>query len=114
MPLGSPPWGGAGYASFGGNDWSAFIVERGEIYDSIRDAGITGFTIVAGDRHSFWAGLPSKSLPPKSFEPVGVEFVVGPISSPGTVEATEHGLKDDAPLRGMYLADRPGAPKLSV
>ncbi len=111
LPPGSPPWGGAGYASFGGNDWSTFIVERGELYDAIREAGITGFTIVAGDRHSFWAGLPSKSLPPKSFEPVGVEFVVGSISSPGTIEAAEHGLKKDVPLRGMYLADRPGEAK---
>ena len=31
---------------------------------SIRDAGITGFATVAGDRHSFWAGLAAKALPP--------------------------------------------------
>ena len=30
--------------------------ERGEIYDLVRDAKITGFAIVSGDRHSFWAG----------------------------------------------------------
>ena len=111
LPPGSPPWGGAGFATLGGNDWSVFVAERGEIYDAVRDAGVTGLAIVAGDRHAFWAGLPSKSLPPKSFEPVGVEFVVGAISSPGTIESAEHRLAKDVPLRGMYLADRPGAAK---
>src|SRR5581483_7161754 len=58
LPPGSPSWGGAGYASFGGGDWSTLIAERGEICDAVRDAGITGLVIVAGDRHAFWAGLP--------------------------------------------------------
>ncbi|MEQ1832938.1 MAG: alkaline phosphatase D family protein [Candidatus Eisenbacteria bacterium] len=111
LPPGSPAWGGAGYASLGGGDFSERITERGEIYDTVRDAGITGFAIVAGDRHAFWAGRPSKSLPPQPFEPVGVEFVTGSISSPGLIESAEHRLKKDVPLRGMYLADRPGAAK---
>jgi alkaline phosphatase D len=111
LPEGSPPWGGAGYATFGGADWSGFVTERGEIFDAVRSAGMTGLAIVAGDRHSFWAGLPSKSLPPQPFEPVGVEFVVGSISSPGVLEAAEHRLPKDTPLRGMYLADRAGASK---
>ena len=42
----------------------------------VRDEGITGFTIVAGDKHSFWAGYPSETLPPRPFEPVGVEMEV--------------------------------------
>ena len=56
------PWPGAGYAGFGGGDHSTAYVERGEIYDFVRDHGITGFATVAGDRHSFWAGLAAKSL----------------------------------------------------
>ena len=111
LPAGSPPWGGAGYASLRGDDWSGLITERGEIYDAVRNAGITGLAIVAGDRHAFWAGLPSKSLPPKPFEPVGVEFVTGSISAPGLLESAEHRLPKDVPLRGMYLRDRPGAEK---
>ena len=109
LPEGAPVWGGAGYATLGGSDWSTFIAERAEIFDAVRDAGITGFAIVAGDRHSFWAGLPSRSLPPKPFQPVGVEFVVGSISSPGVFEAAERGLPKETPLRGMYLAERTGA-----
>ncbi|HEU4387025.1 MAG TPA: alkaline phosphatase D family protein, partial [Blastocatellia bacterium] len=65
------PWPGAGYAGFGGGDHSAAYTERREVYDLVRDAGITGFATVAGDRHSFWAGLAAKALPPKKFDPVG-------------------------------------------
>ena len=105
----TPAWGGAGYATFGGSDWSTFITERNEIFDTVRTAGITGFAILCGDRHAFWAGLPSSSLPPKPFDPVGVEFVVGSVSSPGLIEATELTLGKDTPLRGMYYAERAGA-----
>ena len=48
--------------------------ERGEIYDLVRDSKITGFAIVSGDRHSFWAGYAAASLPPGKYEPVGVEL----------------------------------------
>ena len=99
-----PPWPGAGYATFGGGGWSGCLTERGEILDLVRDQGITGFAVVAGDRHSFWAGLTAKALPPRPVEPVGVEFITGSISAPGLVEALEHRLARDHPLRALYLA----------
>ena len=97
-------WPGAGFATFGGGGWSGCLTERAEIYDLVRDEGITGFAVVAGDRHSFWAGLMAKALPPKAFEPVGVEFITGSISAPGLVEAAEHRLAREHPLRALYLA----------
>jgi len=102
------PWPGAGYAGFGGGDHSSAYIERAEIYDFVARQGITGFATVAGDRHSFWAGLAAKSLPPKAFEPVGVAFVVGSISAPGMVEAMEHKFPKQHPLRPLFLADRNG------
>jgi alkaline phosphatase D len=99
-------WPGEGYASLGSGDWGTAYHERAEIFDAVRDAGITGFAIVAGDRHSFWAGLAARTLPPMAFEPVGVAFVGGSISSAGVVEAYEHTLKDQ-PLSPLLLA-RPG------
>jgi alkaline phosphatase D len=108
------PWPGAGYASFGGGDHSSAYLERGEIYDFIRSKGITGFATVAGDRHSFWAGLSAKALPPRPFEPVGIAFVTGSISAPGLVEALEHNLPADHPLRALFLVDRPGKPAPTV
>ena len=107
----SVPWPGAGYAGFGGGDHSTAYVERAEIYDLVRAAGITGFATVAGDRHSFWAGLAAKALPPAPFEPVGVAFITGSISAPGLPEALEHRFPKDHPLRALYLIDRPGRPK---
>jgi len=101
------PWPGGGYAGFGFGDHSTAYVERGKIYDFVREQGITGFVTVAGDRHSFWAGLAAKSLPPKPFEPVGVAFVTGSISAPGLVEALEHRLPKDHPLRALYLGQGP-------
>ena len=101
-------WPGQGYAGFGGGDHGACYVERAEIYDYVRSKGITGFATLAGDRHSFWAGLSAKALPPSKFEPVGVAFVVASICAPGLVEAEEHRLSKTHPLRALYLADLPG------
>lgn len=105
------PWPGAGYAGFdagfGGDGHSNAYIERSEIYDFVRDNGITGFATVAGDRHSFWAGLAAKALPPKAFEPVGIAFVTGSISAPGIVEALEHGLPKEHPLRSLFLGQGP-------
>lgn len=107
LPAGlTTPWPGAGYAGFGGGDHSSAYVERAEIYDLVRDAGITGFATVAGDRHSFWAGLAAKALPPAKFQPVGVAFITGSISAPGLVESFEHRFPKDHPLRPLFLADR--------
>lgn len=107
----SKSWPWAGYAGFGIQDWSTAYVERGEIYDFVREHGITGFTTVAGDRHSFWAGLAAKSLPPHPFSPIGVAFVTGSISAPGLVEALEHVLPEDHPLRALYVGQGPGDQK---
>jgi alkaline phosphatase D len=98
-------WPG-GYAILGGGDHGSAFVERGEIYDFIRDSKITGFAIVSGDRHSFWAGYAAKALPPKPFEPVGLSFIGGSLISPGAMEAYEHNLAKDHPLRPLFLADR--------
>ena len=109
------PWLGAGYAGFdagtGAGDHSTAFVERGEIYDFVRDHGITGFVTVAGDRHSFWAGLSTKGLPPHPFEPVGAAFVTGSISAPGIIEAFEHALPAGHALRPLFVGPGPGDPR---
>jgi alkaline phosphatase D len=105
------PWPGAGYAGFSGGDHSTAYVERAEIYSFVRGEGITGFATIAGDRHSFWAGLAAETLPPKAFEPVGVAYIVGSISAPGLVESLEHKLPKDHPLRALYLGRPPGSTK---
>jgi alkaline phosphatase D len=108
LPAGlTSTWPGAGFASMAGGSIASAITERGEIYDFVRDQGITGFAAVAGDLHSFWAGLAAKALPPRRFEPVGVAFVTGSISAPGTVEAFEHKISKKDPLRPLFLGQGP-------
>jgi alkaline phosphatase D len=110
LPAALGKWNGAGYGLMGTWDWGAMYHERAEIFDAVRDAGITGFAIVAGDRHSFWAGYAAKALPPAAFEPVGVTFVGGSISSVGSAEANEHSFKKDDPLRPLFVANINGGP----
>src|SRR4029079_8732162 len=99
------------YASMAsGFDWATAYMERAEIYDLVRDAKITGFAIVSGDRHTFWAGYATTDLPPGKFDPVGLSFVGASLSSAGTMEALEHSLPKDAPLRALFLADKPSGP----
>jgi alkaline phosphatase D len=108
LPAGvTKPWPGAGYAGFASGDHSTAYVERGEIYDFVRNHGITGFATVAGDRHSFWAGLAAKSLPPESFQPVGIAFVTGSISAPGLVEAFEHRFPKEHLMRPLFVGQGP-------
>jgi alkaline phosphatase D len=105
---GGKPWPASGYAISPMGDHGSAYVERGEIYDFILANRITGFVTVAGDRHSFWAGLAAKALPPRPFVPVGVAFVTGSISAPGVIEALEHVLPKDHPLRSLYVGEGPG------
>jgi alkaline phosphatase D len=115
LPPALGKWNGPGYGLLAVGDWGGTYHERAEIYDAVRDAGITGFAIVSGDRHSFWAGYAAKGLPPAAFEPVGVTFVGGSLCSPGMAEANEHNLKADNPLRPLYVANPGGgSPQATV
>lgn len=94
---------GAGY----GVTTGAYGLEHGEIFDMVKAEGITGLTIVAGDRHAFWAGLPSKHLPPRDFDPVAVEFVTGSISAQTLGEVQRLTMPKDRPLRPLNIHDKP-------
>ena len=103
-------WPGAGYAEMPLADFGSAYSERAEIYDFVLRERVTGFVTVAGDRHSFWAGLAAKALPPQDFEPVGIAFGTGSISAPGVVEAFEYKFPKDHPMRPLYLSGRDGKP----
>jgi alkaline phosphatase D len=92
-------------------DYGMAYSERAEIYDLVRDSKVTGFAIVSGDRHTFWAGYAASQLPPGKFEPVGLSFVGASLTSPGTMEAFEHTFPKAHPLRPLFLADRPDGAK---
>jgi alkaline phosphatase D len=93
-----PKWPGTGFAVANGGYYS----EHAQIYDVLRKKGVTGLAVVAGDKHSFWAGLTSADLPPRAYDPVGVEFVTGSISAQGLVEIGDRIVKPDHALRALY------------
>jgi alkaline phosphatase D len=100
LPAGlGPKWPGKGYGLINGG----FYSEHDEIFKAVRAHGVTGLAIVAGDKHSFWAGLSTADLPPRAYDPVAVEFVTGSISSLGMAEASPYVIKEDDPLRALYL-----------
>jgi alkaline phosphatase D len=84
-----------------------FLRDKDEIFDFIRDQEITGLCVVAGDRHAFHAGLASKALPPKKYEPLGVEFITGSISQQTLFEVLEVTMAKDHPMRMLHLVDQP-------
>ena len=93
-------WGSTEYSVYN----RSYLTEHAEIFGMIRDEGITGLAIVAGDKHSFWAGYPSENLPPRKFEPVGVEFITGSISQQGSAEVQLLTFPKDNPLRPLDVA----------
>ena len=99
-----PKWPGKGYGLINGG----YYAEHAEIFDAVKNAGVTGLAIVAGDKHSFWAGLATKDLPPRAFDPVGVEFITGSISALGFLEAAPTSIKPDHPLRTLFLGGKDG------
>src|SRR3954464_6721242 len=104
-------WPKTTYASMSSGDYGTAFRERAELYDLVRDEGTTGFAIVSGDRHSFWAGYATSELPPGKFDPVGLSFVGASLSRAGTMEAYEHSFSKTDPLRPLFLADRPDGAK---
>lgn len=94
----------AGYAVID----NRFLRDRDIIFDFIQQENITGLCIVGGDRHGFFAGLASKSLPPKKYQPVAVEFITGSISQQTLFEVMEVTMKKDHPKRVLHLVDQPG------
>lgn len=99
-------WPSAGYASFGDGDHGSAYIERARIYNFVRSEKITGFVTVAGDRHSFSAGLAAPTLPPKPFEPVGVAFITGSISTPSSADYLSDIVPPDHPFRPLYFVRR--------
>jgi alkaline phosphatase D len=110
-------WPVADYGQFADQDWAGYCTERNQILDFLKSEKITNFATLAGDRHSFQAGVLSTALPPKAFHPVGAEFVTGSISAPCFFEAMEYKLPKDHPLYGLYLykpaADAPVQPAMN-
>lgn len=96
-------WPTSGFGLSNTHDWSGYPTERAEILAAAEQGEVTNFVSLVGDRHAFFAGLVSPTLPPRDFRPVAAEFVVGSICTPTVTEAAAHALKPDHPLYSLYL-----------
>jgi len=85
----------------------SWTLEHREIFSMAREEGITGLAICVGDKHSFWAGYACETLPPRAFEPAGVEFVTGAITAQNAGEVQALTFPRDNRLRPFYVHDRP-------
>jgi alkaline phosphatase D len=96
-------WPGTGYAMLNGGNFH----DHDEIFDFVRKQDITGLAVVAGDKHSFWAGHLTKGVARGSYDPVGVEFVTGAVSQQGLAEVAEQGFTKDLAIKPLYVLDSP-------
>ena len=113
LPVGiTKAWPGAAYAGFGSGDHSTAFVERADIYDFVRDNGITGFATIAGDRHSFWAGYSTQNLfRRKNLNPLESLSSQAPSPLRGWWKRFEHNFPKQHPLRALFLGQGPADTK---
>ena len=103
-----PKWPSAGYALSGTDDWCGYPAERRELLNFAKSQGVTNLVSLVGDRHAFFTGYLSADIPPRGYDPVAVEFVVGSISTPSVFQAAEAVLPLDRPLSPLYLVKQNG------
>jgi len=99
-------WRGESYGVYGADDWLGYPTERAELLDFIQDEGVSNVVSITGDRHNFFAGYLSATLPPERYEPVAIEFTTSSITTPTSFEAAEYvfSRREDPPLE--YFAVR--------
>ena len=66
---------------------------------------------VGGERQRRETEIDRNAPPLLLFEAVGIAFVTGSISAPGVVEALEHRLPREHPLRPLFLGQSPADAK---
>jgi hypothetical protein len=80
-------WPASGYALVGPDDWSGYRTERAEILDFVRREGVAGLVSVAGDRHSFWAGVRQRATrPERSPNEMRISRPTFPSSTPAAMD----------------------------
>jgi alkaline phosphatase D len=63
------------------DQWDGYQQERNLIFNTIHSAGVKNFVAITGDLHTFLAGYLKRDFGNRFESPVGIEFMVGSISS---------------------------------
>lgn len=68
------------------DQWDGYPVERALIFKAIKEAQVKNFVTITGDLHTFVAGYQKSNFDDQNDPSVGVEFVVGSITSSNLAE----------------------------
>lgn len=63
------------------DQWDGYPAERADILGQIRDAGVKNFVVLSGDAHLYLASYLRTNFNNPAEAPMGVEFMVGAVSS---------------------------------
>lgn len=75
------------FAYFGFDQWDGYRVERADLLGQIKTAGVKNFVVLTGDAHLFMASYLRTDFNNLAEPPMGVEFLVGAISSGNYLDA---------------------------
>lgn len=68
------------------DQWDGYPAERALLFSTLKEAGVKNFVTITGDFHSFVTGYQKVNFNDPQEEPIGVEFLVGSISSSNFAE----------------------------
>ncbi|MBD2344974.1 alkaline phosphatase D family protein [Anabaena subtropica] len=68
------------------DQWDGYPAERALLFKAIKEAKVKNFVTITGDLHTFVAGYQKLNFDDQNDPPVGVEFVVGSITSSNLAE----------------------------
>ncbi|WP_348761544.1 alkaline phosphatase D family protein, partial [uncultured Salinisphaera sp.] len=86
------------------DQWDGYPTERAHILSTLRDAGVTNFVALTGDLHTFTAGYLKTDYNDLFERPMGVEFMVGSVSSANLEDQIRSGLNlPSAPMPAERL-----------
>ncbi len=70
------------------DQWDGYPAERAQILGTIKNAGVQNFVVISGDAHLYLASTLKINFNDPAEAPMGVEFMVGAISSGNYLDAT--------------------------
>ena len=93
------------------DQWDGYPAERAEILGAIRDAGVRNFVALSGDAHLYLASYLKVDFDDAAEAPMGVELMVGAISSGNYLDA---GVDKPVPLSAPSAVHKMAATGLPV
>lgn len=79
------------------DQWDGYPAERAQILNALRQANVKNLVAITGDIHSFLAGYLKSNYDNRSESPVGIELVVGSITSSNFSEIIADALNGVSP-----------------